>query len=311
MNPTSDNAGGESVLAIHSGALGDVVLFGRLLACLGGRVTLVAGGQKARLLRDAGVAAGAIDFDSLPMHEIFTDEPLERCALPGRLGRHGRLVSCFAGDDARAAQRLAAMCSAATASMLPVRPPAGFRGHLLELWGDLLGVRIDLSAQAAWPVADAWRAQAREALRGAGIDVGKPYLAIHPGSGGREKCWPLDRFRELARRAGGQCLFLLGPAECDRWPVREIESLGREFPTLANPSLDALAGVLAGAAAYAGNDSGVSHLAAAVGTRTLALFGPSRADHFAPVGPAVTVLARDRFETLAVSDVLSALETLR
>ncbi|HAU37924.1 MAG TPA: hypothetical protein DCX07_09440 [Phycisphaerales bacterium] len=200
------------------------------------------------------------------------------------------------------------MCGAATAAVLPVRPPAEFRGHLLELWGDLLGVRIDLSAQAAWPVADAWRAQAREALGSAGLDAKKSYFAIHPGSGGREKCWPLERFRELARRVGGQCLFLLGPAECDRWPTREIEALGREFPTLANPPLGALAGVLAGAAAYAGNDSGVSHLAAAMGTRTLALFGPSRADHFAPVGPAVTVLARDRLEALSVANILNALE---
>ena len=97
-----------SILAIHPGALGDVILFGHLLAALipserpgpgnpqssassaAGRsipsVTLVAGGEKARLLATAGVVDAAMDFDSLPMHELFSDVPLQRCRLPSMVG---------------------------------------------------------------------------------------------------------------------------------------------------------------------------------------------------------------------------------
>ena len=90
-------------LAIYPGALGDVILFGHLLAALGRRVTLVAGGEKGDLLAGAGVVGAALDFDSLPMHEVFADTALEECRLPKLIGRHDRLVSCFAGGDERLA----------------------------------------------------------------------------------------------------------------------------------------------------------------------------------------------------------------
>ncbi|MGB2822549.1 MAG: glycosyltransferase family 9 protein, partial [Phycisphaerae bacterium] len=71
--------------------------------------------------------------------------------------------------------------------------------------------------------------------------------------------------------------------------------------------LSVLAGALAGAACYLGNDSGVSHLAAAVGTRTIALFGPSNPRHFRPIGPRVRVLAAETMVAISVEDVLAAL----
>lgn len=75
--------------------------------------------------------------------------------------------------------------------------------------------------------------------------------------------------------------------------AEERDRLAREFPVLTALPLSALAGVLAGARASVGNDSGPAHLAAAVGALTLALFGPTRPEHFAPVGPHVRTLTAD------------------
>ncbi|MFB3891446.1 MAG: glycosyltransferase family 9 protein [Phycisphaerae bacterium] len=324
-------ADGLSILAVHPGALGDLILFGHLLKRIEGEKTIVTSKEKGKLLLGLGVVSRAIDFDALPMHEIFADKQLDKCALPGLLGRHDRLVSCFGTGDRRAELRLAAACGAEDAAFLPIRPPEGSSAHLLAIWCDMLGLRFgfpdDLTAPS-WKVPSAWRVQAACALNEAGVDrSGSPCAVIHPGSGGAAKCWPLDKFVDLASRLtrgafaatspgpsgnpqseirNPQRLFVLGPAEIDRWDAVEVGSLKRRFPVLADPPLTTLAGVLAGARLYVGNDSGVSHLAAAVGAPTVAIFGPTRAENFAPIGPHVRTVSADRLKQLSVAEVFAA-----
>lgn len=106
-----------------------------------------------------------------------------------------------------------------------------------------------------------------------------PFAVIHPFSGSPRKNWPLENFRALA--AG------LEPSMPVRWCA------GPSDPPLEGAArfddLYALACWLATASLYAGNDSGITHLAAAVGTPVLALFGPTDPDVWAPRGPNVRV----------------------
>jgi heptosyltransferase-2 len=104
-----------------------------------------------------------------------------------------------------------------------------------------------------------------------------PLILIHPGSGGRRKCWPWDRFLALAQRCRQQGLSVLlvhGPAEADL-----AEQIHRDPQcqnlALCPPGLLELAGLLESAALFVGNDSGPGHLAAALGTPPLTLFGPT------------------------------------
>ena len=105
------------------------------------------------------------------------------------------------------------------------------------------------------------------------------YAVIHPFSGSAKKNWPLDRFQALARR-----LERVMPV---RWCA------GPDDPPLENAvrmdNLYELACWLAGARLYIGNDSGITHLAAAAGTPVLALFGPTDPEIWAPRGPHVRV----------------------
>jgi hypothetical protein len=105
------------------------------------------------------------------------------------------------------------------------------------------------------------------------------FAAIHPFSGSARKNWPLENFRELARQL-----------EADM-PVRWCA--GPEDPPLEGAvridDLYELACWLARAQMYVGNDSGITHLAAAVGTPVLALFGPTDPAVWAPRGENVTV----------------------
>jgi ADP-heptose:LPS heptosyltransferase len=122
------------------------------------------------------------------------------------------------------------------------------------------------------------------------LDVGTSYALIHPGSGSSRKNWPVARFAEVARRierAGARPLVLAGPAEGTA--AAALAAAGG-WPTVNCPPLEELAGLLEGAALYLGNDSGVSHLAGAVGAPTVAVFGPTRALRWRPLGPRVAAV---------------------
>jgi ADP-heptose:LPS heptosyltransferase len=71
-------------------------------------------------------------------------------------------------------------------------------------------------------------------------------------------------------------------------------------------NLSELAKRLASARVFVGNDSGISHLAAAVGTPVVALFGPTDPRVWAPRGPMVEVITRSVMEEIRVEDVAGA-----
>src|SRR6185503_10780264 len=115
------------------------------------------------------------------------------------------------------------------------------------------------------------------------------FLALHPGSGSAAKNWPPARFAALASAlaSGHPWLLVEGPAdeECAA-TLRELPGVvvARHLPARV------LAALLAQAGRFVGNDSGVSHLAAACGASTLALFGPTDPASWGPVGPNARVL---------------------
>ena len=131
---------------------------------------------------------------------------------------------------------------------------------------------------------------------------GDPRVAIHPGASGKPKRWPAPRFagvaRSLARDPDCRLLLLEGPLDSEavkevrgdlaegsaRWETVRIENLGR------------LAAVLSRCRLYIGNDSGITHLAAALGIRTIALFLDTDPRVWAPRGPRVQLLRRPGVE---------------
>lgn len=115
------------------------------------------------------------------------------------------------------------------------------------------------------------------------------YAVIHPFSGSRSKNWPLDNYRELASRLEMPVHWTAGPEE-------PLEGATR-FDNLWD-----LAQWLAGASLYIGNDSGITHLAAACGVPVVAIFQASDPMVWAPRGPQVAVFDRPA----SVEEVLSA-----
>ena len=137
-------------------------------------------------------------------------------------------------------------------------------------------------------------------------------IAVHPGSGGKWKCWPAQQFAELAARLQVPVLLVEGPADADA--CREFaEALASSVPVAraTGVSLSRLAALLAESRGYVGNDSGVSHLAAALGVPTVAVFGPTDPAVWAPLGPKVSVVtARGDAPWPTVDAVLAAARKL-
>ena len=122
-------------------------------------------------------------------------------------------------------------------------------------------------------------------------------IVIHPFSGSARKNWPLQRYRELAARLPYAVEWIAGP---------EQELTG----TVRFESLASLAEWICSARLYIGNDSGITHLAAAVGVRTLALFGSTAPQVWAPRGENVTVLYSNPLDNLQLESVLIAVNRL-
>jgi len=130
-------------------------------------------------------------------------------------------------------------------------------------------------------------------------DLERSFLAVHPGSGSAEKTWPAERFAALVRTLSPIRSWLLVEGPADAASVRPLEGIpGMRLARSLPPRV--LGTLLASAGLFVGNDSGVSHLAAAWGAPTLALFGPTNPAVWAPQGPRVRVV---RSPTPAMGDI--------
>ena len=105
-----------------------------------------------------------------------------------------------------------------------------------------------------------------------------------PFAGRPEKEWPIEHFRELAKRLGPKALVVWGPRERER-----AAAIGAELAPATN--LRELARVLRDASIVIGGDTGPLHLAAALGTRVIGLYGPTNPARNGPYGQVHRALA--------------------
>lgn len=120
-------------------------------------------------------------------------------------------------------------------------------------------------------------------------------IAIHPGSGSETKNWPLERWIQVARQlletdGGGRILLVGGEADTERLAGLRAALPDERVELAENLPLPELALRLRNCRMFLGHDSGISHLAAAVGAPCLLLFGPTDPAIWAPVNSQVRVL---------------------
>jgi heptosyltransferase-2 len=121
-----------------------------------------------------------------------------------------------------------------------------------------------------------------------------PLVAVHPGSGGEAKLWAIENWAALCRwlieEKKAEVLVVAG--EADQSQLNQLLALLKPHHVLVanHLKLAQVAAVLEKATVYLGHDSGISHLAAAVGVPSVVLFGPTNPAVWRPQGEKVRIL---------------------
>lgn len=306
------------ILVCRGGALGDLMLTLPVFHAVRrrwptARITFAGYLPHARLVMAAGLADEFLSLDSADTAEWFGSLRDVPASTLERLGAYDAVVTLLLDDDAR----FQSLLRLAGVREIYYRSPIVCEGHASEHLLGVLGtgestlclVAMSRGGELVLP------AHALEAGRLLAERLGNRVLALHPGSGSPRKNWTLDAFVSVARtvRDSGLAVpvFILGEAESGmaeglRWKCPEV-AVVRALDVVT------LGGLLAHCAAYVGNDSGVTHLAAAVGASVVALFGSTDPARWAPRGPKVRVLGgspdRDGVPLMKVSEVVEAVAT--
>jgi len=276
-------------LALHFGALGDFVLswpaLGRLAEAAGPEgLSLVGQPAWGRLLLPA---ARVRDRESAALVGMFVPQPDPR--LDPWLAGFGRAVVFARRPDPVLLAHLA-RAGVDQVWAIPTQPQPGMIQHASQVQLAAL-LELGLTGDAP-PLAPRLVRPAR---------VGPAILA--PGSGGKAKRLAPELVGGLARRLAerhGAALVVLGPAEEPAYrQAVAAELAGSGAEVLADLEIGELARALAAAPFYIGPDSGVSHLAAALGAPCLVGFGPSDPRVWAPRGPRVRVVGMAKLAEMA------------
>jgi heptosyltransferase III len=263
-------------LVIRPGAIGDFIVSLPAIESLGdAHLEIWTAAAHAPLVRFAACAR-SIASTGLDLLGITTPEPRLLDALRG----FDSIVSWYGSN--RPEFRLLVQSLGLPFHFLDALPEAGSARHAVDFY---LEQTVALRSQAP---ASTPRIRVPECQRAGAI--------IHPFSGSPRKNWPLERYRELADRLSATL-----PVE---WCAGPEDHLPGASIRIAN--LYELACRLAGARVYIGNDSGIAHLAAAVGTTVVALFGPTDPRVWAPRGDDVRVVRAPEMAAIPVAEVLAA-----
>jgi ADP-heptose:LPS heptosyltransferase len=283
---------------VHGGAVGDFVMSLRVVEAMrqvGAAVVTVLGRPEiASIAVGTGGVDAVLDLNSGGFHALFALDAALPTAVRESLQGVGLAVDMLGGPGGVLVNRLGELGIPRVVG-IDARPRSDWHEHITDQWlSDL--AEAGIAAAPGPPRIHIPRGRREEALvaafgRRASCD--RPAVILHPGSGSRAKCWPLGDYLRLANRLSRmdwRTAFLLGPVEAERFSAREIASLQAEAPLIRGCSPPDAAALLAGVELYIGNDSGMSHLAAAVGAPTIAIFGPTDARRWRPLGEEVVCL---------------------
>jgi heptosyltransferase III len=245
--------------------------------------------------RRMAIAAG----HSIDRHEVallFSEGGGESNHARRFFGQFDRIDCFFASDNPRFCSSLK-QAAGREAAFYPFRPPG--RGHVAECYLRAIGASISHPLGHSIELLPDDLRDARQRLRALGLEPGR-FVLLLPGSGSASKNWRAGNFVLLARRIelNYPVLVALGPAENGLTSgFRE-----RSLSVVDDLELGELAGITRLCGCFIGNDSGVSHLAAAAGAPGLVIFGPSDPERWRPLGD-VKIIHKEPLEMLLVDQV--------
>jgi len=279
-----------------------------------GRILLVGNPLWLPLLRQGPLVDEARSVDDLPLHAGFASNLPKDHALRRFLAGFDLIISWFGDREGQWEKTLRRACPGRVLAS-PYHRVHTFKGHVSDYYLatlEELGLReeegIGQGQNTSRVLLDTVFTEPR--MGAEGLPEASRFLCLHPGSGSERKNWPKENFLEVAhgafRRWRLPSHVLLGPAEQGQrafW--REVG--GPSLSVGEGLSILEACRMLHRASLYVGNDSGITHLAAALGVPLVALFGPTDPGRWAPRGWGVEILMWPAFPR----QVLTALGRLQ
>ena len=299
-------------LVLRGGAIGDFIATLPALQALRARWPLaqieIWGYPHVALLAVAGgLAQSVVSLDRAEMARFFVPEPQFTDAQVAAVRSFDMILNYLHDPVGQVRSNLLLAGARQVLSGSPIVKRGHAISFLLEplqalaIYDDGIVPELSLSGES--------HAVGRSLLRVLGIK-GRP-IALHPGSGGKAKIWPTERFAEIAGRlvgSGRDVVVIYGEADVE--VEREFSRLLPGMPSLKGLSLVELAGALSECSGYLGNDSGITHLAASLGLAVVALFGPSDAGKWAPRGRGTIRIVESSDGTMEGIGVESVLKSM-
>jgi heptosyltransferase-3 len=282
-----------SILVWHQGALGDLLLAGPALVSVRRRyprASIIGLGQP----EPWGLLARTLSLDEVwdsgesKWAQLFAESPLSS-ELSTRLAQF-QLALVFSPNAATPVPRRLRAAGIPAVYWVPSFPEEGHESvaavQARHLAGLGLGVEPNGFHLSLPEPADDWPE----------LSGSRDWLAVAPGSGQAAKNWPLAHYYEVSRSLAWEyklgVVWLTGPAEAAWLPYLRGLAAAQGHLLLAGAPLLRVAAVLSRCRLFLGNDSGLTHLAAALGgPAVLALFGPTDPRVWAPPGRRVRVLS--------------------
>jgi len=305
------------ILVIRGGAIGDFILTLPALkalrdACPHSHIEILGYKHIAVLAENRFYAQAVRSIDYGPLSRFFA----RNSELPAELANYFSsfdLIVSYLYDPDRIFENNLRRCGVENLLGGPamIVESAGHAAHQLARPIQNLGIEVLDPAEKIFPLTED-REYAREFL-GA---LPQPIVAIHPGSGSKQKNWPLEKWIALFSKSdnfwtGGKCPSpVVVSGEADEAQTEQLERKWKDRNVRFAKSLPLphLAAVLEHLI-FIGHDSGISHLAAAAGANCILLFGPTDPKVWAPRNKNVRVLSapEGRLNDLKIEQVEAAL----
>ena len=285
------------VLIIRSGAVGDLILTLPVLSALkkhyeGLSIDMMGDPVRLALLKHCGYVDNVLSIDDRVFTPLFAPSGAPSGPALHSLQSYEAILSYLPDADGVFEDNLRKSASGPVVTGRS-RPADGRRIHMTRVLMDALEP-LGVDAIADPPEIDLPLGAAAEDVSNLASD--RTPIAIHPGSGGPAKCWPSERFVALIERLVGKGympVVTFGPAD-DTVRRRILPRISdRDVLIVENRPLVDMAVLYARCRAMIGNDSGMTHLAAATGTPVIALFGPTDPAVWGPRGKEVRLLWGD------------------
>jgi hypothetical protein len=291
-------------LIIFPGALGDLLCFApalvELIQCAAGTpVDLMARRELAEFAVGRIGIARAHSIDRPEVGQLFLAQEANCGSARAFFGNFGRIHCFFANGDLQFRRSLAAIVP--ETHFYPFEPSS--EGHIAAAYLRAIGSKTEGLPPARFRLLPSDQQSAMQIIERHALQS-REYLLIFPGSGSLRKNWPAENFVRLAQRLTSTIrpLAVIGPAEMSMSALFG----SRGVATVSDQELGVIAGLASLSRLFIGNDSGVSHLAAASGARGLVLFGPTDPARWRPLG-AITTIQHQPLTGLSVDKVTTRL----